>query len=146
MGLKCCVPNCDSNYDKNVKKSGKYVSVYSFPRVEEERNKWKKVIPRSNLVITDHTRVCRLHWPENADFVKVRGGMLRPKNPPSLFPNIPKSCLPQPSPKERTTTKSLTSVRNVQEDELEKFMNEDKLNNYSQLSDLCKASYKELLF
>ena len=122
MPLKCCIPKCVSNY----KSTGNSVSIYKLPRDEEEQKKWISVIPRSNLVVSKYTAICRIHWPEDAPFILYRG-KLRPSAPPCLFPNIPSSCLSPPQPKARKTTLASASKRNVLPDELEHFYEQDLL-------------------
>ena len=63
MVNKCCVPGCQSNYKKkNVEY--KYVPIFSFPKKEDLRNKWKRKIPRNNLVVTQNSKVCMKHFEE----------------------------------------------------------------------------------
>ena len=101
MPLKCCVPKCSSNY----KPSGCNVSVYKFPREESEKNKWFMSIPRLNCTVTKLTAVCKLHWPDEAEFT-LCSDKLRPIHTPSVFPNISKSCFSSPPPKMRKTLSS----------------------------------------
>ena len=61
MVLKCCVPNCKSNYASDK------VSVYKLPQNNEAKKKWIAAIPRANLV-SKYTAICKKHWPENATF------------------------------------------------------------------------------
>ena len=61
MPRKCCVPNCDGNYDSTKQ----LVPVYRFPNEKTfpgERKRWIRAIPRANLEITKQTVVCRAHW------------------------------------------------------------------------------------
>ena len=90
MVLKCCVPNCESNYASSNDK----VPVYKFPQNNEDKKKWIAAIPRANLVVSKYTPVCRKHWPENAIFVLVYGKQ-KPKEQPSVFSDISAraSCL-----------------------------------------------------
>ena len=122
MPLKCCVPNCNSNYKTSKEK----VSVYKFPRDEEERKKWKSAIPRVNLEVTNFTAVCRHHWPDDCEFITVYGKS-RPAGPPSVFKNIPISCLSSPPLKVRKTEKTSAASRSVQPDQLSEFQQLDKL-------------------
>ena len=122
MPLKCCAPNCSSNY----KTSNEKVSVYKFPKDEEEKEVWRKAIPRSNLEISKYTAVCRKHWPEDCKIIVVHGKP-RPADPPTVFENIPKRCLSSPPPKARKTTKVSASARNTQQDELLQFEKLDQL-------------------
>lgn len=80
------------------------------------------------------------YWPDNFETVKVRGGKLRPKNPPSIWPTtIPPSQIPTTSAPKRTTLRTSNSVRNSHSDELEEFLAKDKV-TFSTLKDelICK--------
>ncbi|GFN93906.1 THAP domain-containing protein 11 [Plakobranchus ocellatus] len=88
MGRKCCVTGCRSNYDSNDK-----ITVFRLPRDKEERQGWKKAIPRDNILDHPNTVVCIKHFPEEFETISVTGS-LRPKHPPSIFCNLPKSLIP----------------------------------------------------
>ena len=45
MARKCCVTNCDGNYDKDKKEK-----TFRLPRKQEERERWLAVIPRDNIL------------------------------------------------------------------------------------------------
>ena len=122
MPLKCCVLKCSSNY----KSSACNVSVYKFPREESEKNKWFMSIPRLNCTVTKLTAVCKLHWPDEAEFTLCRD-KLRPIHAPSVFPNISKSCFSSPPPKMKKTLSS-SSKRGIKKDELEEYKIIDNLN------------------
>ena len=122
MPLKCCVPKCNSNY----KTSAEAVSVYKFPKDEEEKKKWLRVIPRVNMTVTKYTAVCKKHWPESCKMVVVHGKS-RPADPPSIFKNIPSSCFSSPPPKVRKIEKISAAVRNSQPDELSSFQELDMI-------------------
>ena len=80
MPDKCCVPLCCSNYEKKANKKNintDIVSVYKFPKSENERSAWVKSIPRVNLNVTKHIVVCRKHWPKDAPLYVVPGGRKR---------------------------------------------------------------------
>ena len=66
--------------------------------------------------------------------MKIRGGKLRQKNPPSVWPGIPLSQVPTPSAPKRTTQRASSTLRNFQKDELECFSYEDKV-SFSTLKD-----------
>ena len=108
------------------------MSVYRFPNDSDELKKWIQAIPNANLTVTKNTVICELHWPENFETVKVRGGKLRPKNPPSVWSGIPLSQIPSTSAPERTTKRAFSAVRNIQADELTVFLATDKI-SYSTL-------------
>ena len=44
MTRKCCVTNCEGNYDANNK-----VKTFRLPRKPEERQRWISLIPRDNI-------------------------------------------------------------------------------------------------
>ena len=48
MPLKCCVPNCYSNYKSS---DFKISAVYKFPREVSEKNKCFLSIPRSHWTV-----------------------------------------------------------------------------------------------
>ena len=123
MVLKCCVPNCGSNYASSNDK----VPVYKLLQNNEDKKKWIAAIPRANLVVSKYTAVCRKHWPKNATFVLVYGKQ-RPKDPPSVFPDIPASCLRSAQRNiPRTTKRNLSSARKHAKDEIKIYLEQDKL-------------------
>ena len=123
MPLKCCVPKCNGNYDSTAAK----VSVYCFPKDEENCKKWISAIPRVGLEVTKYTVVCEKHWPKSAKFKIVRGKEC-PIDPPSVFQNVPKSCIPAKSAPPRSTTRALSSLRSQQPDEIDEFLKQDAIN------------------
>ena len=84
MVLKCCVTLCKGSYAS----SSKRVPVYKLPQYEKIKKKWISVIPRANLVVSNYTAVCGKNWPNDAEMIKFHG-KLRPKNPFSVFSEIP---------------------------------------------------------
>ena len=145
MGFKCCVTGCASNYRllkkrasslprkcedtenlppcKRRKDDPTHVPVFSLPKDEAEKEIWLKNIPRSNTPVTKHTRICYLHWPPNFPSKPCQGGHVRPIHPPTVFENcdIPQSTIPTPCPPPRTTSRALSSVRNVEVDPIIEF-------------------------
>ena len=119
MPKYCCVTNCNGS-------NGKGFNVYRFPKDKDERERWKNTIPRDNIPDHPDTVVCSQHWPADTPMIKFYG-KLRPKNPPSIFPGIPKSMIPTPPPDQRKTTtqKTLPSNRNIIPDEIDLFMAKD---------------------
>ena len=49
MGRKCCVTNCNGNYDSTSKEK-----TFRLPKDQDEREKWLKVIPRHNIPDSKH--------------------------------------------------------------------------------------------
>ena len=127
MGRKCCVTGCRGNYDRENK-----VQVFRFPNDEDEKKRWLKVIPRDNIPDHPNTVVCERHFPSGYATVNFKG-KARPKDPPSVFDNLPSSLLPSPAPKPRTTKKVFASVRTIQNDELAQFLEKDKIKNFDNL-------------
>ena len=69
--------------------------------------------------LTKYTAICRNHWPQNRNFNRVYE-KLRPVDPPSIFTDVPTSCLVTTPAQERTTIIACSSARNTLPDELEK--------------------------
>lgn len=120
MVKKCCVYGCTSNYASEKKKTGVHVSVYRFPKDETERSRWIKSIPNANLRVTANTVVCELHWPPGFEALVVCG-KVRPKDPPSVWPNVPVGQIPTSSPALRSTQRSSSAVRSQAKDEMALF-------------------------
>ena len=91
MGKKCCVYGCKTNY-KSVKGSSgeQKVSVYRFPKEDCVREAWISAIPNRDFSVSKDTVVCQLHWPPGFETISKKG-KLRPKFPPSVWPNVPVS-------------------------------------------------------
>ena len=53
MVIKCCVPNCKSNYAFSNDK----VPVYKLPQNNKDKKKWIAVIPRANFAVSKYTAV-----------------------------------------------------------------------------------------
>ncbi|XP_077558528.1 uncharacterized protein LOC144174001 isoform X2 [Haemaphysalis longicornis] len=99
MPDKCCVPKCRGNYASENK-----VHIFKFPKEEDLRQAWLRAIPRENLVVTEYTRVCELHFKyddvlREDSYVDSATGRtvtaplfrprLRPGAVPSKFPDMP---------------------------------------------------------
>ena len=131
MVFKCCVTGCDGNYNEENK-----VSIYRIPgkKLIEERQRWLKIIPRDDIPVGPNTFVCERHWPKDFETI-IRYGKTRPKHPPSIFNCVAASQVPTPPPPPRPTTKSLSSIRNTIPDELQSFLERDRLSSFE---DLCQ--------
>ena len=122
MPRKCCVPFCKSNY-----KTGESIAVFRFPSDVEQARLWKTAIPRNwnSTEITSNTVVCAKHWPAGFESYQ-HYGKIRPVNPPSIFFDVPKSCITHVPPK-RMTRKCLVENRSIIPDELQEFASSDTL-------------------
>ena len=67
----------------------------------------------------------RLHWPEGYPTYKKKG-RVRPAVPPSVWPNIPQSIVPERPPKPRETKRTSNHERNVYPDQIDDFERLDK--------------------
>ena len=137
MVKKCCMIKCKTNYASEKKKvitcgdGTKKYSVFRFPSEEtepEERQKWISICTqiRSNLEVKSETVICGAHWPENYPTYRKKGKD-RPAIPPSIFPGIPTSILPNPPPQPRETQRSSNQLRNTLPDEIDEFEKLDRL-------------------
>ena len=66
MPTKCCVFGC-KNIDTSKSRQDLKISFHKVPKLEPERSKWLKVIPRKNghfvLKTTETLSVCSGHFP-----------------------------------------------------------------------------------
>ena len=134
MVRRCCVTNCNGNYNPENK-----VKTFRLPRNIEEKERWRKIIPRDNLPDNKNTVVCERHWPQNYPTI-LDYGKLRPKDPPSVFECVKPSLVPTIPPAPRNSSKTLCENRNKKEDELAAFDKQDKLENIDILKDKVKAA------
>ena len=98
MVNRCGVARCNGNYSSENK-----VRVFKLPKCEADQQRWINALPpRANFVIKPKTfYICERHWPPEAQFITTPGGFTRPVDPPSIFPNVPSSCLQTPKPPPR---------------------------------------------
>ena len=107
--------------------------MHSFPKDVQKRKEWVLRLPNVLKVeeITEWMGVCSIHWPENAEMEK-HNRFLVPIHPPSIFPNVPSSCVPtsstcHPRPTQRATLESrVTDI-----DEMDEFRKQDSLTSES---------------
>ena len=59
MRRKCCVRNCEGNYN-----SANEAKVFQLPKGPEEREHWLRIIPKYNKPDTGNTAACKLYWPK----------------------------------------------------------------------------------
>ena len=93
MPSRCCVPNCDTYYSGQPKRS-----KFRFPKDEKRQALWVKSIPREDYVVNEHSRICIEHFCEGhiirTDKIKGEDGawVICKKSLPKLsndaFPSI----------------------------------------------------------
>ena len=115
-------------------------SLYRLPRDDNERQLWINAIPYYNqkTVSADNFRVCRRHWPEDTEMVRVAGGSSRPTHPPSTF-DFPKSCLPTPKPAPRKRKVEFSTQSWLDKNDIFKSFSE-----FNPTKELC-TKYKNIL-
>ena len=141
MVRKCCMVSCNTHYDPKKgedRDGGRKIAVFRFPSEKsepEDRKKWIEVCSkiRADLKVTNETVICELHWPENYPTYRKKGRD-RPAVPPSLFPGIPSSIIPEPPPPPRETERTSNQLRNTLPDEFDDFERMDQL-TYTQLEE-----------
>ena len=111
---------CKSNYA-----TGDTVTVFRFPKDEQQRTRWVSALPNANFVWTKDAVICAKHWPDGFESKKVQGGNVQPTDAPTVFENVPPSCLPPAQPKLRSAENTL-DIRNAEPDELPLFLERDK--------------------
>ena len=83
MPSTCCVGGCKSNYASEIKRTGETVTVFVFPRDENQRELWFNSLP--NVVEdTPAKRICVKHWPPGYK-ITWRMGSEVPDEVPSVF-------------------------------------------------------------
>ena len=66
MPSRCCVAKCRSDYDSDIKATGKTYPVFSFPAEndpERNREEWYQSLPNV-LTDTGGKKTCIRHWSE----------------------------------------------------------------------------------
>lgn len=128
MAKKCIVPHCTTNYRKKKKSqiNKEKTPVYRLPADPEECVTWMKSLPFKNLETSKHSVICQKHWPASFKTVSKKG-KLRPSEPPSVWPGVPRSCVPTPTAPLRPTKRSSLAIRGSQPDEMDQFLQEDKV-------------------
>ena len=128
MPKKCCVANCNGNYNKDNK-----VTVFRLPTDKDEREKWIQAIPRENIPDKADTVVCEQHFPPGYPTI-IKHGKKRPREPPSVFKCVKPSLVPTKPAPCRPTSRASSSIRSVIPDEMEKFIEADKIDNFQHLN------------
>ena len=145
----CCVINWFSNYDSDIKETGKTYPVFSFPPnndPERSRKEWFESLPN---VITDTPgkKICICHWPGNFETISQKGHQV-PAKPPSVWP-VPKSCCRQTVPKDRNPSQrgvdSESRQNNAAKRRLSAREKADTISNFTALEKHCR-SLDDLLF
>ena len=99
MTRKCNIPGCRSNCvprKKENKVEEQCIKVFRLPRNNDELQLWITNIPFKNLKFNQNSVICVKHWPANFVTVRGRGNKVRPAEPPSVWPDVPPSCLTTP--------------------------------------------------
>ena len=97
MGKHCLTPSCNSNCRSRIDGSiiGKKNPVFRFPPDEQECSAWLKAIPLKKEINVKTSVLCERHWPAAYPTISKKR-KLRPRNPPSLWPEhpniLPPSC------------------------------------------------------
>ena len=135
MVTKCCIFNCNGNYNEENKEK-----VFRLPSEEIERKRRLAAIPRDNTPDSKDTIVCERHWPQNCSTITLFG-KLRPSNPPSVFNCVPSSLISVPYQPRKTKKASSAALEEVK-DEMSEFDHKDKIAN---IEDLNLTAYKSSL-
>ena len=92
MPQPCSVYQCNGNYDGEPYTLTVIASLTNYP---EDRERWIAAMPNEHASLEKLSKinVCKHHF--DCQWYTVQGGVERPRQPPSIFPNVPKSCLKQ---------------------------------------------------
>ena len=157
MPLTCCVPGCRGNYRETSKNPLERVSVFRFPKDSEMREKWIKMIPRSNLNLTSRTVVCEKHFIDSfivrVDTAKRADGSIlsvprtHPKLTddayPSIFPNTPSYLTSQPPAKRKKPDVRRAEQADRDEACFEEWMAKDVICSYVSLTESVSDVLKD---
>ena len=99
-----------------------------------------KVIPGDNIPDSKDTSVCEIFWPKGYPAIRVHG-KVRPRDPPSIFPGVPKSMIPTQPSKPRPTSKTSLTVRRKKEDELTSLLQKDKISYESLIKNVVSHKF-----
>ena len=107
MVNKCSCYGCRGNYKSDGQP---YSSLVKFPKDPEEREQWILAMPNDPNTLRPRSTIyiCASHF--DCEWKKTPGGS-RPSQPPSVFPNVPKSCLKQVPMKHRSTSTTSSDAR-----------------------------------
>ena len=160
MVNKCSALNCRSGYSGETKDPN--ITFHSFPFHDENLMKiWLKNIARKDFKPTKYTRICSLHFKlddfreDSSDHkesrkrlrkdAKLLNRRLRKDAVPCIFEDLPAyyECNVAPSRSEKALSSSrLENDANLLEEQAEKFLEMDKLQNFD---DLLNGLKKEQL-
>lgn len=128
MGRLCKVDGCVA---KQSRSAHGYNRMVSFPKDVGEYGRWVDAMPnhREDLMEARENNeemwICASHF--DCEYKSVRGGK-RPMDPPSVFPNIPKSHFKQVVPIKRRTEMASSDQRQQRIQELKE--QKDKITNF----------------
>ena len=103
--------------------------MFRLPNNTTERKLWLSSIPRSTLKLGKDAVISEDHWPKNTTMVSHRGRR-RPIDPQSIFKV---SVSSEKFAVFSKTKKSLPSVRNILQDELPAFEENDRFTSFNDL-------------
>lgn len=153
MTRRCCVPGCTSNCNSSIKKQGRSITTFSFPKNEEKRKLWIRAIPRSNWVPCKTAVVCCKHF-FAADIIShdkflLPDGTIQPlalRNPklkedavPSVFPNLPKYLSKKEKHCRRDPEERRNNIRERQSVVIDNVLRKDIIGNFQDL----KTNYRD---
>ena len=106
---------CKTGYDSQANVNGEKIPVHGFPKNQNDRHMWLHSLPNKLSIeqVTENMGVCSHHWPPDTPKER-RGRWMVPIVPPSIFPNVPNSCVPTPFPTTPRPTKNLSVKPGIQ--------------------------------
>lgn len=149
MPYKCCVPGCNSNYSAA---GDDHVSIYRFPSDAARHELWIRKIPRANLTVTKHTRICIRHFDErfivrNYTFCGADGLMKSEARPvplltddsyPSIFPDLACYLSEKLPPVRKNPDQRRDEIDQRDNEVLDSFNRSDTIGDYAVFSSRIK--------
>jgi len=138
MVNKCVAFGCKSGYSSNAAEDAtRKITFHSFPKDNDQRDKWIRANPRKDFVPSKISKICSLHFADS-DFIVQRTDSkdrrrrkhgselltyryLKKDAVPSIFQNVP-SYLSTPSAAPRSTAATSTRRLELEAEELKNYM------------------------
>ena len=140
MPRKCAAYKCRGNYNGEP-----YSQMVKFPsQIKEEE--WKEWItdmpnPLESLLQQKEIYICQKHFHPDCKWKKICGGKC-PDEPPSIFENVPSSCLKRRKTRRSTTSTSEVRYKKQNDRELEL----DKIKSFTDFVDNVQSRINEKFY
>ena len=102
MVKHCSSYGCNSRYSPEAKNEG--ITFYNFPKNEDLRTEWEKVVRRQDFKSTKNSVLCSKHFKPEDFIVGEQRKKLKPGIIPSVFEGMPSYYQPKVGSKRKAPT------------------------------------------